>query len=278
MSDRYAVIGNPVAHSRSPDIQAAFARQTAQDIQYLRVLAPVDGFAAAVAMLRAEGARGANVTVPFKEEAFQLATGLSDRARAAGAVNTLSFSPEGIFGDNTDGIGLVRDLTNNLDFGNSNKRVLLLGAGGAARGAIGPLLEQKPMLLVIANRTEARARDLVARFASTTPSKLEWASFLSLAGQGFDIVINATAASLAGEAPSLPMSVYAGCALAYDMMYAKGDTPFMAVARAQGVTVADGLGMLVEQAAESFFLWRGLRPATRPVLEALRRSLRRSSQ
>ena len=273
MSDRYAVIGNPVAHSRSPDIHAAFAQQTAQDIQYLRVLAQVGGFAAAVASLRAEGARGANVTVPFKEEAFRLANVLSVRAREAGAVNTLCFGPEGIVGDNTDGIGLVRDLTNNLHFGIADKRVLLLGAGGAARGALGPLIEKTPVLLVIANRTEARARELVARFANTAPLQLESASFASLARQRFDIVINATAASLAGEAPTLPMSAYAGCTLAYDLMYADGDTPFMAVARAQGVTVADGLGMLVEQAAESFFLWRGMRPATRPVLEAMRRAM-----
>ena len=273
MSEHYAVIGNPVVHSRSPDIHTAFARQTAQDIRYLRVLAPLDGFAAAVAMLRSEGARGANVTVPFKEEAFRLANALSDRARIAGAVNTLSFGSDGVLGDNTDGIGLVCDLVGNLKLAIANKRLLLLGAGGAARGAIGPLLEQKPAALVIANRTEARACKLIAEFTGKTPGKLASAAFSSLSGERFDIVINATAASLAGEVPQLPEGLFAANTVAYDMMYAKGDTPFMAVARAQGARVADGLGMLVEQAAESFFLWRGLRPATAPVLEALRRAL-----
>lgn len=271
MSERYAVIGNPVAHSRSPDIHAAFACATAQDIEYLRLLAPLQGFAAAIASFRDAGGHGASITVPFKEEAFRLADTLTDRARTARAVNTVRFDPGEIFGDNTDGIGLVRDLMQNLGITIAAKRVLLLGAGGAARGALGPLLDQKPASLVIANRTETRAGELAAQFANA--GDIAAASFAALPGRLFDIVINATAASLAGEAPPLPEGLYAGDALAYDMMYAKDDTPFMALARAQGAQVADGLGMLVEQAAEAFFVWRGVRPATRAVLESLRRAL-----
>ena len=273
MTDRYAVIGNPVAHSRSPDIYTAFARATAQDIEYLRLLAPVEGFGATVASFRDAGGRGASITVPFKQAAFRLADAFSERARIAGAVNTLQFSPGQIFGDNTDGIGLVRDVAQNLGIAIAGKRLLLLGAGGAARGAMGPLLNQKPAFLVIANRTEARAAELAAQFAAAAAGTVASLSFAALSGRQFDIVINATAASLAGEATPLPEGLYAAGALAYDMMYAKGDTPFMTAARAQGAQVADGLGMLVEQAAESFFLWRGVRPATRPVLESLRRAL-----
>lgn len=272
MTDRYAVIGNPVAHSRSPEIHAAFASQTGQDIAYLRLLAPREGFADTVRAFRGEGGRGANVTVPFKEEAFRLADTLSPRAQSAGAVNTLRFGAEGILGDNTDGIGLVRDL-GRLGVAISGMRVLLLGAGGAARGAMQPMLEQGPAQLVIANRTESRARELVSRFAGTGNARLEYAAFAALAGRRFDLVINATSASLAGEAMALPEGAFADMALAYDMMYARSDTPFLAAARAQGARVADGLGMLVEQAAESFFLWRGVRPETGPVLEALRRAL-----
>jgi shikimate dehydrogenase len=273
MTDRYAVIGNPVAHSRSPDIHKAFALETSQDIEYQKLLAPKDDFARLVQAFRSAGGRGANITVPFKEEAARLADELSDRARAAGAVNTLCFGPQGIFGDNTDGVGLVHDLTINLGHAIAGKRVLLVGAGGAARGVLRPLLLQKPAALVVVNRTDARARDLVAQFAREAPEMLSHAPIAALAIGHFDIVINATAASLAGEALQLPAGVCTNQALAYDMVYARGDTPFMAAARLNGARVADGLGMLVEQAAESFFLWRGVRPATRPVLEALRRAL-----
>ena len=272
MTDRYAVIGNPVAHSRSPDIHAAFARETAQDIEYLRLLSPLEGFAAAVGAFRDAGGRGASITVPFKEEAHRLADALSDRARRAGAVNTLQFNPSRIFGDNTDGIGLTRDLAQNLGILIAGKRVLMVGAGGAARGALGPLLDQKPATLVIANRTEARAAELAAKFSIDAANTVTAVSLAALSGRLFDIVINATAASLAGVAPPLPTGIYARGALAYDMMYTPGDTPFMAQARSQGAQVADGLGMLVEQAAESFFLWRGVRPATGTVLETLRRT------
>jgi len=276
VTDRYAVIGHPVAHSRSPDIHAAFARATGEDIEYLRLLAPLDGFAATLDAFRAGGGRGANITVPFKEEACRAATRLSDRAEAAGAVNTISFRDGAVWGDNTDGVGLVRDLMQNLGIALAGRRILLLGAGGAARGAVGALLAQQPRSLAIANRTATRAQTLVALFApaaSRDAIALSACGFDALVDGGFDVVVNATSASLAGEAPPLPANIFARDALAYDMMYGKGDTPFMAQARIAGANVADGLGMLVEQAAESFHIWRGVRPETGPVLEALRRSL-----
>ena len=274
--DRYAVIGNPISHSKSPAIHAAFAAQTGQSLTYERLLAPLDGFAAAVAQFRAAGGRGMNVTVPFKLEAFALAERLSPRAQAAGAVNTLAFDADAIFGDNTDGAGLVRDLTHNLDCPLAGRRILLLGAGGAARGVLLPLLSARPAALTLANRTVARAEALVADFtrrAGDAPPP-DACGFADLARRQFDVVINATAASLADEAPPLPPGLYDAGALAYDMMYGRGETPFLAAARADGATrLADGLGMLVEQAAESFLLWRGVRPDTAPVLADLRRQI-----
>lgn len=271
MTDRYAVVGNPVAHSKSPRIHAVFARLTNQDLSYEAILAPRDGFADAVRAFIAAGGRGLNVTVPFKLEAFALAQRRSPRAEAAQAVNTLAFSGEGIFGDNTDGAGLVADLTRNLGLSLAGTRILLLGAGGAARGALLPLLEQRPALLHLANRTADKARALGEEFAGRAAGGcLESGGFAGLAGRSFDLVINATAASLAGEAPPLPEGLYAPGSLAYDMLYGR-ETPFLAAARAQGAArLADGLGMLVEQAAESFFLWRGVRPPTAPVLAQLR--------
>ncbi|ENO89418.1 shikimate dehydrogenase [Thauera linaloolentis] len=273
--DRYAVIGHPIAHSKSPQIHAAFARQTAQDMCYEAILAPLDGFAAAVRAFRAAGGRGMNVTVPFKLEAFALAERRTPRAQAAGAVNTLAFDAGGLLGDNTDGAGLVRDLTANHGCALRGRRVLLLGAGGAARGALLPLLAEGPAVLTIANRTVAKAESLAATFLpSTAETQLSACGFDGLAGQHFDLVINATAASLADQAPPLPPGLYAEEAFAYDMMYGRGDTPFIAAARADGAArLADGLGMLVEQAAESFALWRGLRPDSTAVLAALRRQL-----
>jgi shikimate dehydrogenase len=276
MTDRYAVIGNPVAHSKSPAIHAAFARQTGEDLSYQAMLAPLDGFAAAVLAFRDAGGRGVKVTVPFKLEAHALADALSERAQAAGAVNTLDFRQDGsIFGDNTDGAGLVRDLSANLACPLTSRRVLLLGAGGAARGAVLPLLAAGPAALAIANRSPDKARALAVRFApQATACRLSGGSFEDLAGQHFDVVINATSASLAQQAPALPPGVYAPGALAYDMMYGACDTTFMAAARAAGAARAcDGLGMLVEQAAESFHLWRGVRPRTETVLAALRADL-----
>lgn len=273
--DRYAVTGNPIAHSKSPQIHAAFARQTGQDMTYEALLAPVDGFADTVQRFRAEGGRGMNVTVPFKLEAFALASAHSARAQAAGAVNTLAFDAQGIFGDNTDGAGLVRDLSANLCCTLTGRRILLLGAGGASRGVLQTLLQCKPLALTIANRTVERAYELRSQFSALAGCTLLGAnSFDALRGESFDLVINATAASLAGEAPPLPAGLYRPGALAYDMMYGREDTAFMRAARSDGAArVSDGLGMLVEQAAESFLLWRGVRPHTRPVLAELRRQL-----
>jgi shikimate dehydrogenase len=264
MTDRYAVFGHPIAHSKSPQIHAAFARQTGQDMTYEAILAPLDGFAASVATFIAAGGRGANVTVPFKEEAFELASRLSPRAERAGAVNTLTFDANGILGDNTDGAGLVADLTRNLDCALAGKRILLLGAGGAARGVIEPLLDQRPAALVIANRTVGRAQELAELF----DHGIRACGFDALDAP-FDLVINATAASLAGELPPLSPRIFTADTLAYDMMYGR-DTPFLSFAKAQGAATADGLGMLVEQAAEAFFVWRGVRPDTTPVIAALR--------
>ncbi|MDP3420595.1 MAG: shikimate dehydrogenase [Thiobacillus sp.] len=264
MTDRYAVFGHPIAHSKSPQIHAAFARQTVQDMTYEAILAPKDGFADSVAAFIAAGGRGANVTVPFKEEAFRLAGRLSSRAERAGAVNTLRFDADGIFGDNTDGAGLVADLTRNLGCVLAGKRVLLVGAGGAARGVIEPLLAQQPAEVVIANRTVSRAQELAALFGHGVS-----ASGFDALDTPFDLVINATAASLAGELPPLPPRVFTAATLAYDMMYGR-DTPFLDFARSHGAATADGLGMLVEQAAEAFTLWRGVRPDTAPVIAALR--------
>lgn len=267
MPDRYAVFGNPIAHSRSPRIHAAFAAQTGQVLTYEAILAPLDGFAEAVAMFRREGGRGANVTVPFKEQAYALAHRLSARAEAAGAVNTLTFESDGIFGDNTDGVGLVNDLAGNLGLDLEGQRILLMGAGGAARGVVLPLLEQGPAELFIVNRTAVKAVELAGRFG--TAGTVRGGGYEALPGRRFDLVINATAASLAGDLPPLPAGVFAAGALAYDMMYGK-DTPFLAFARGEGARCADGLGMLVEQAAEAFFLWRAVRPATAPVIALLR--------
>ena len=276
MSDLYAVFGNPVAHSKSPLIHAAFAAATGQDLTYEARLAPVDGFARAVADFVAAGGKGANVTVPFKEEAFRLSGSLSERAARAGAVNTLVFRDGAIFGDNTDGAGLVRDITHNLGFSLAGKRILLLGAGGAARGVIAPLFGERPAALRIANRSAGKATDLAAAFSDLAAAQgvaIDAGSFEATAGQAFDVVINATSASLSGAGLPLPAAIFAPGSLAYDMMYGKGETPFLGQSRAQGAAhLADGLGMLVEQAAEAFFVWRGLRPQTATLLAELRRT------
>ena len=274
MTDRYAVIGNPIAHSKSPQIHAAFARQTGQDIEYTRLLAPPDGFRGTVESFRAAGGKGANVTVPFKLEAFDLADEVSQRAKDAQAANFLNFDSGRIRADNTDGAGLTRDITGNLGFSMAGRRMLLMGAGGAARGALQPLLAQQPAILSIANRTVKKALQLAETFRhhpSAASSVLSGLRYDELTGHHFDVVINATSSSLQGELPPLPTGVFAEGSLAYDMMYGKGLTRFLAFAQAQGAArLADGLGMLVEQAAESFFLWRGVRPETRPVIELLR--------
>ena len=272
MSDRYCVFGNPVAHSKSPVIHARFAAGTGQAMTYEAILAPVDGFAASVRAFIEAGGRGANVTVPFKEEAFRLCNRLSERAQRAGAVNTLLFNGADIAGDNTDGAGLVRDIAHNLGFKLAGKRILLLGAGGAARGAIKPLLDASPASLFIANRSPEKAEILAASFADI--ATVNAGNMAKIAGKSFDLVINATSASLSGETLPLPSGIFAPASLAYDMMYGKGETPFLQLARAQGAArCADGLGMLVEQAAEAFILWRGIVPESSSVLAELRTQL-----
>jgi len=267
MSDKYALIGNPVAHSFSPLIHAEFARQTGHDIDYVRLLAPLDGFAAAVAQFRAQGGKGLNVTLPFKLEAYRLATRRSERAEQAQAVNTLKFVDDAVFGDNTDGAGLVRDIEVNLEFPIVAMRILLMGAGGAARGALPALLEKKPVTVVIANRTVAKGHELAQRFSHLGCSAC---GYDGLVNRQFDLVVNATSASIAGALPPLPPDLFAPRSLAYDMMYGREPTPFLEFARTQGARGADGSGMLVEQAAESFLVWRGVRPETAPVIARLR--------
>ena len=280
MRARYCVIGNPIAHSKSPDIHAYFAEQTGQQLQYERCLAPLDGFDPTVRQLVLDGYGGANVTLPFKLAAAALADRLTERGAAAGAVNTLVFGPDGIIGDNTDGAGLVNDILRNAGVAIAGKRVLMLGAGGAVRGALLPLLDQQPRQLVIANRTRATADALVAHFGAAQSvngavrlSACEFGDIDAAIEGAFDIVINGTSASLSGVLPPVPAGAFAAGTLAYDMMYAARPTPFMDLAAARGAQVRDGLGMLVEQAAEAFFVWRGVRPVTGDLLARLRSAL-----
>jgi shikimate dehydrogenase len=286
MTDRYAVIGNPISHSKSPQIHKMFAEQTGQDISYVAIEAPLDGFAATVEHLRKDGYKGCNVTVPFKFEACSISTELSERAQAAQAVNTLRFTNDTIFGDNTDGAGLARDIEQNINVSLWNKRVLLMGAGGAAYGVALPLRHAGGRLTAV-SRDPEKARLLVERtgmidshmigevmlggdIATSIPYVLH-TSYVNLHGHQFDVIINATSAGLSDEMPPLPPGIFAPGALAYDMMYGR-ETPFMKFAREHGAAVVtDGLGMLVEQAAESFFIWRGVRPDTAPVIAALRK-------
>ena len=268
--DRFAVFGNPVSHSLSPRIHALFAAQTGRELSYEARLVPLGGFAEAVKAFIAERGRGANVTVPFKLEARELATSVSERASLADAVNCLDFRDGGIAGDNTDCAGLVRDLVHNLGREVAGSRVLLLGAGGAARGVIAPLLALHPGELVLANRSYARAAELAARFSSLGPvraSELE-----QVAGASFDLVINSTSAGLQGAMPPATRENFAPGALAYDMVYGPASEAFLAFARRAGAQVSDGLGMLVEQAAESFLIWHGVRPETRRVIDVLRQA------
>ena len=301
MTDKYAVIGNPITHSKSPEIHRMFAQQTGQDISYEKIEAPLDGFAATVERLRAEGYKGCNVTVPFKEHAYQLgAVGItisrSEDVDNAKAANTLKFSDGKIEVDNTDGVGLVRDLEQNLGVDLTGKRLLLMGAGGAARGVLLPLrrvLRRADANITIANRTVDRARHLARG------TNVSICSYGELADKSFDIVINATSTGLTDEMPPLPHrkqiplnppftkgedkippfakgglgGIFAPGALAYEMVYGR-ETPFMRFAREQGAAiVSDGLGMLVEQAAEAFYIWRGVRPDTAPVLAKLRETV-----
>lgn len=267
---RYCVFGHPIGHSKSPAIHAAFAAQTGENIEYVAIEAPLDDFAGAWQAFVASGGQGANVTVPFKEEAYRLCTQLTEQARRAGAVNTLSLLPDGsLEGDTTDGVGLVADLKRQgarLQGAN----ILVLGAGGAVRGVLAPLLAHDPAGLTVANRTAAKASALAQDFADL--GTIRGGGFDSVAGP-FDLVINGTSASLSGELPPLPDDLFAEGALAYDMMYGAEPTVFMAWAAERGARSVDGLGMLVEQAAASFARWRGVVPETAPVLSTLRQAL-----
>jgi shikimate dehydrogenase len=268
--DRYAVIGNPIAHSKSPLIHAAFARQTGQRMEYGRLLGSLEDFAGDVRAFVADGGRGLNVTVPFKQQAWALLADRSPRAEAAGAVNTIIVLDDGrLRGDNTDGVGLVRDLADNQGLDFTGKRVLLLGAGGAARGVLGALLDAGPAALTIANRTAHKAVDLAR---SAADERVDGRGLDQLAGRTFDLIVNATSSGLHGGVPDLPGGLLAPGGWTYDMVYGDEPTPFCRWAEAQGAARAlDGLGMLVEQAAESFFLWRGVRPETKSVIAGLRR-------
>lgn len=274
--DRYAVMGNPVAHSKSPQIHAVFALECGKKITYTAIQVDVGGFAQAVGNFQAVGGQGLNVTVPFKREAWELCDVRSERAQQAGAVNTITFKSDGsLHGDNTDGVGLVRDILQNHAGCITGRRVLLLGAGGAVRGVLGPLLQEKPGQLVIANRTLDKARELAVEFSAS--GEIEACAYAALEGKQFDLIINGTATSLQNELPPLPEHVLADQGWCYDMMYGNAPTLFMCWGKERGAAkVLDGLGMLVEQAAESFFIWLGVRPQTAPVIEGLRQTLGKS--
>lgn len=271
--DRYAVFGNPIKHSRSPQIHTAFAEQCGQRLSYRTQLVELGGFAAAATAFFAGGGKGLNITVPFKLDAYAFATELSGRARRAGAVNTLAAQTDGtIYGDNTDGVGLVRDIEQNLDWEIAGKRLLILGSGGAVRGILEPLLKRHPGSVVIANRTVDKAQQLAREFADL--GEVRGCSYEELAGNRYDLLINGTSAGLHGDMPPLPDDILGDGCCCYDLTYGAQPTPFMRWAAGEAAwAVADGLGMLVEQAAESFCIWRGVRPATRPVIAMLRASL-----
>ncbi|WP_293764052.1 shikimate dehydrogenase [uncultured Aquitalea sp.] len=272
MSNRYAVIGNPVSHSQSPFIHSEFARATNQDIAYEKLFAEVGKFNEVVSEFVRAGGLGLNVTLPFKGDAYKFAHEVTERARAAEAVNTLTFRDGKVFGDNTDGVGLVRDIVDNLDFPIAGHHVLILGAGGAVRGVLEPILEQKPASVTIANRTLIKAESIAHHFKPW--GEVGACGYEQLKGRTFDIIINGTSTSLNNELPPLPEGVFTARTLAYDMVYSKGLTPFLKRAQAENAgMLADGLGMLVEQAAESFHIWRGVQPDTRKVTNMLREVL-----
>ena len=268
MTDRYALFGLPLGHTKSPLIHGEFARLTGQDLTYEAIEASADGFAAAVDRFRAEGGRGANVTLPFKLDAYAYATERRERARLAGAANCIRFDGDRVIADNFDGVGLVNDIQSNLGYPMRGRRVLLMGAGGAARGALLPFLDAAPEVLAIANRPVAKAVALREQFPER--KNLVAGGYADFAGQVFDLVVNATSASLRGELPPVDLANFTAGCLAYDLVYGKGLTPFLRVARDAGAgRLADGVGMLVEQAAEAFEWWRGVRPATRGLIDKL---------
>lgn len=267
MTDQYAVIGNPIGHTKSPLIHGLFAQSCGQQIEYSAIEGSTSDFAGDVARFQAQGGRGMNITAPFKLQAFELATQPSERARLARAANAFKFEGDAVLAENFDGVGLLRDIEHNLGQPLAGRRVLLLGAGGAVRGALLPFLAAGPAHLVLANRDMAKARVLENE---VNDPRLLLSTYEDLAGQSFDLVINATSASLTGELPPVPEAVFVNAALAYELAYGKGLTPFLQVAKKTGVsTLADGVGMLVEQAAEAFAWWRGVRPQTGPVIERL---------
>jgi len=270
MTDRYAVIGNPIEHSKSPRIHSMFAEQTGQDMEYGRILGDLEDFSGDVRDFFETGGKGLNVTLPFKEQACQVADQLSPRAEAAGAANTLALTADGsLLGDNTDGAGLITDLGCNQRFAFAGARILLLGAGGAARGVAAPLLQQGVAQLVIANRTGQRAIELAQRLRD--PARVLGVGLDQIPAPGFDLIVNATAAGISGKVPELPAGCLAAGGWVYDMMYGNAPTAFVRWGIEQGAGRAlDGLGMLVEQAAESFYMWRGIRPDTESVIQRLR--------
>lgn len=274
MVDRYAVMGNPIKHSKSPVIHRFFAQQTDQDMAYTAILAPLEGFRETLYKFRDEGGRGCNVTVPFKQEAYALMDQCSDRAQLAQAVNTVVIKPDGtLVGENTDGVGLVRDILNNHEGRLIDKRILLLGAGGAVRGVLGFLLQQKPREIIIANRTVEKAEALAQHFSHL--GRVSGCAYDQLPQKPVDWIINGTSSSLHGDLPPLHDALVGPDTWCYDMMYGKEITPFNAWATARGAArVMDGLGMLVEQAAEAFRIWRGILPLTAPVTMELRKAMK----
>ncbi len=267
-SDRYAVVGNPISHSRSPEIHRLFARTTGHGLGYEKLEAPLDGFEDFALGLRDLGYLGLNVTIPFKIDAAKLADDLSPRARLAGAVNTLKFDGDDILGDNTDGVGFVRDIRERLQFKIAGSSILVLGAGGGVRGLVASLLEERPKWIAVANRTHGRAQELADEFG------VEAIRFDEVPAEHFDLIVNGTSSSLNHDAPAIDPETFDDCLLAYDLVYAPAATPFMVLARSGGARrVSDGLGMLIEQAAESFAVWRGVRPETASVYRELRRQL-----
>ncbi len=272
MTDLYAVFGNPIAQSKSPIIHAEFARQTAQDLQYTKELIPLDTFAESVKKFFANpNGKGLNITVPFKIDAFNLVDELTPRAKIAGAINFIAKQSNGkLLGDNTDGIGMVKDMLS-MNWKIADKKILVLGAGGAVRGILQPLLDQAPAMITIANRTLSKAEELVNHFQT---KKINATEYAQLSGKEFDLIINGTSASLQGDLPPLPEKILSSTACCYDMMYSAEPTVFLKWAQQNNAAhIADGLGMLVNQAAEAFYLWRGVRPEVEDVIIMLRKKL-----